>query len=185
MERCFRNHYFKFGWHLTPSEPKKVIFLTCQTGGHIVYDIIRKIPCTGNYDLKISKTDWLLLSYTTIPLYGSVSLYQIWMGTNPSRAEKFSAPVKLAAILSMMSLGKPSWLWLTYLPILTLQYWFSSDLAQNHLGKRIIITGPECIDLLAYMEVLVVDRGSTPYPSPSELCSQIHRHLWHCRLVGG
>ena len=33
------------------------------------------------------------------------------------------------------------------------------------------------IGWLALTEVLVIDRGSTPYPSPPELCSQINRHL--------
>ena len=40
MERCLKNHYVKFEWDLTPTEPKKMISCTCQTDGHTFHDVI-------------------------------------------------------------------------------------------------------------------------------------------------
>ena len=71
------------------------IFYTCQTGGHIVYDVIGKTLGTGD-NLKLSKIHGFFLSYTTITLWKNI----LRIAISNLEENQFSSPVKLVVILS-------------------------------------------------------------------------------------
>ena len=65
---CNNDFLHQFVWKLWLENEQNIKFLgkNGKLAAILLNDIIGKTPCTGNYNLKMSKIDRLFLSYTTI-----------------------------------------------------------------------------------------------------------------------